>query len=200
MSDYKVIHAVGETLRQVLLAQMKNDSSVYGASGIIKSEDQITLEHPYSLIGDGEAKNSCLSIFLFRVSENGDMKNRQAIASGTSTYIPPPLALNLHYLITPITNSAENNHRLLGKAMQILFDASILKGSDLYDELQGTSEELRLLLSPISMEDITKLWSAFMRPFQLSVAYEVRVAYIDSDRRSEKQPVYEKTAEFLQIT
>ncbi len=199
MGNYKVINAVGETLRQVLLSEMKNDTAAYGPTGIIKSEDQVTLDHPYKLLGDsGEPKNNSLSLFLYRVMENPDLKNQRPIASGASTYAYPPLELNLHYLITPLTNSADNNHRLLGKAMQIFFDAPILKGSALQSELKGSTDELRLILNPVSLEDVTKLWSAFMRPYQLSVAYEVKVLAIDSLRRTEKTPVYEKQANFVQ--
>lgn len=200
MGNYKVINAVGETLRQLLLSEMKNDSAAYGPTGIIKSEDQITLDHPYKLIGDGESKNNCLSLFLYRVVENADQKNNRFSPSSGNTYVHPPLPLNLHYLITPITNSADNNHRLLGKVMQILFDAPVLKGSALQGELKGSAEELRLILNPVTLEDITKLWSAFMRPFQLSVPYEVKVLGIDSLRSTERAPVYEKQTEFTQIT
>lgn len=200
MSTYKVVSAVGETLRQLLLTEMKNDSAVFGNAGIIKSEDQVTLNHPYKLVGDGDALTNSLSLFLYRVIENPDQKNRRPAPSGTTTYTFPPLPLNLFYLVTPITNSADNNHKLLGKVMQIFFDAPVLKGSLLQGDLKGSSDELRLILNPISLEDVTKLWSAFMKPYQLSLSYEVKVVNVDSLRTTEKPPVYGKQAEFQPST
>lgn len=200
MSNYKVISAVGETLKQLLLSAMKNDSAVYGTMGILKSEDQITLDHPHGLIGDGEPNANALSIFLYRVLENGEVKNRPLTTNGTGTKLQfPPLPVNLYYLITPITNSADNNHRLLGKVMQILFDNGMINGSALQGVLKGTAEELRIVLNPVSMEDVTKLWSSFMKPYQLSVTYEVKVLYIDSERETNVEQVRRKRMEFTQL-
>ncbi|HVZ40982.1 MAG TPA: DUF4255 domain-containing protein [Candidatus Kapabacteria bacterium] len=199
MSTYNVISAVGETLRQLLLNEMKSDSAVFGNAGILKSEDQITLNHPYKLIGDGDPQANALSMFLYRIVEDADEKNRRPYPAGPTTYQYPPLPLHLFYLVTPITNSADNNHKLMGKVLEIMFDHAVLRGSDLQGDLKGSQEELRLILNPISLEDITKLWSAIMRPYQLSVSYEVKVVRIDSNRTTQKQPVYEKQSEFQQI-
>jgi hypothetical protein len=131
--------------------------------------------------------------------ENGDMKNRQLEPQNDSLLKYPPLFLNLFYLITPLTKSAENNHRLLGKVMQIFHDKGIVKDSELKGVLENTDTELRLILNPISMEDITKLWSSFLRPYHLSVSYEVKVVEIDSERETGGERVRRKRIEFVQM-
>jgi hypothetical protein len=81
--------------------------------------------------------------------------------------------------------------------MQIFYDNAILKGSALQDILKDTAEELRVIFNPVSMEDINKLWSAFMRPYRLAVSYEVKVIYIDSERETGGERVLRKRLEAI---
>jgi hypothetical protein len=196
MSSYKVINSVGETLRELLWSAMKNDSTIVG---VISTEPQITFEPPFKLLKDTVPEKNSLSIYLYRIGENGDMKNRPLEPKDTTLLKYPPLSLNLFYLISPLTNSAENDHNLLGKTMQIFYDNALVKGSILQGVLANTTEELRIILNPISMEDITKLWTSFARPYHLSVSYEVKVIYIDSERETEVAQVRRKRIEYTQF-
>jgi hypothetical protein len=197
MSEYKVIAAVDDTLRQLLWTTMQSDSTI---SKIIIGEKQISFEPPFKLLEDSNPKENCLSLYLYRVVENGEMKNRPLEPKDNNLHRYPPLSLNLSYLVTPLTNSAENDHKLLGKTMQIFYDNAIVKGSPLDPILQSAAEELRVILNPISMEDITKLWSAFSRPYRLSISYEIKVIYIDSERETEAERVRRKKIEYIQST
>lgn len=198
MSEYKVINAVGETVKALLWSMMQYDSTIAGSSGMNLTDDQISFEPPFKLVKDTDADKNYLSLYLYRIVENGDMKNRPPEQINTSFLRYPPLSLNLFYLITPLTNSADNDHKLLGKTMQILYDNAIVKGAALQGVLIHTAEELRIILNPISMEDLTKLWSAFMRSYRLSVSYEVKVIYIDSERETAGERVRRKRIEFKQ--
>ncbi len=84
--------------------------------------------------------------------------------------------------------------------MQIFYDNAIIKNSSLKGVLKDTTEELRIILNPISMEDMTKLWSSFMRPYHLSVSYEVKVVSIDSERQTEAERVRRKQIQYKQLT
>lgn len=196
MSDYKVVGAVDETLRTLLWSHFEVDSEI---ASIITSEQQITNEPPFKLIKNTDPDEDVVSIFLYRVVENGDVKNRQLQPINPNTFRYPPLCLNLFYLITPLTNSTENDHKLLGKTMQVMNDSGSLKGSALKGVLTNTAEELRLILNPISVEDNSKLWTAFMRPLRLSLSYEVKVVFIDSEREVTGEPVLNKKLEFSQF-
>ena len=197
MSEYTVVRDVGVTLKTLLWSHMQFDSEV---TSIIGTEQQITSEPPFKIVRDTDPEQDSLSIFLYRIVENGDMKNRPLESKGANLLRYPPLFINLFYLITPLTNSAINDQQLLSKTMQILHDNAILKGTALQGVLASTAEELRIILNPISMEDLTKLWSAFMRPFRLSLSYEVRVIYIDSERETEAERVRRKRLEFTQLS
>jgi hypothetical protein len=195
MSEYKVIGDVDEILRQLLWARMQFDSEI---SSIIRTESQISFEPPFKLVKDIDPEQNHLSLYLYRIVENSDMKNRSLEVKDAHILQYPPLSLNLYYLVTPLTNSTNNDHKLLGKAIQVFYDHGIVKGSALRGVLENTAEELRIILNPISMEDVTKLWSAFLRSYRLSVSYEVKVIYIDSERETEAERVRRKRIEYTQ--
>jgi hypothetical protein len=196
MGDYKVIGDVDDTLRELLWSRMQDDSDILS---IIGTEQQISFEPPFKIVQDAEPAQDSLSVFLYRISENGDMKNRPLQRAGAGLLRYPPLPLNLFYLLTPLTKSAENDHMLLSKAMHILYDNAIVKGSELQGGLADAAEELRIILNPMTLEDSGKLWSAFMRPFRLSVCYEVKVVYIDSEREQGAGRVLRKRLEVTQV-
>ena len=202
MSGYKVIHAVDETLRHLLWSAMKIDPTISDPNILGASDDKrISFEPPFRLIKDTEPENNYLSLFLYRIVENPDLKNRPLEQKNGKLLQYPPLALNLFYLVTPLIkgqNSSENAHKLLSKTMQIFYDNAIVTGAAIQGTPPDKPEELRIIFHPISMEDITKLWSSFLRPYHLSIAYEVKVVAIDSERTIEAETVLRKRIEYTQ--
>jgi hypothetical protein len=196
MSQYTVVSDVSQTLRDVLWTAMATDTTI---SGIITDINHISFEPPFRLFKDDGPQDNYLSVYLFRVLENADLKNRALIPDNAPVYQYPPLVLNFFYLITPLTNSADNDQKLLGKTMQVFYDHAIIDGSELHGLLQTNAEEIRLSLSPYSLEDLTKLWCALLRPFRLSVSYEVRAVLVDSERTTRVERVRRKRLEFEQI-
>lgn len=202
MSQYSVIHAVDETLRSLIVNNLDTTSRQ-----ILESDPtgRISFKPPHRLLVDNTPTRNTLSLFLYRVVENGELRNR-LLEAKNGRRSDPPLALNLFYLVTPLIvdkegdeESAKNTHKLLGKVMRIFYDHGTLKGADLKEEvLQNTAEEFRIILNPISIEDMTKLWSSFMRPYYLSVSYEVKVVYIDSERETGAEQVRRKQLQFTQ--
>jgi hypothetical protein len=198
MSDYTVVSAVSETLKTFVWSMVKHESEISFMIG--NDEENVCLDPPFLLLGDdNRPENSCLSIYLYRILENGDMKNRPLERQINGLLEYPPLALNLYYLITPLTGSVENDQRLLTKTMQIFYDHAILVGSELEPPLQDNMEELRIALDPLSIEDITRIWSGFLRPYYLSVSYEVKVIYVDSKRQVDATEIRRKRLEFVPL-
>lgn len=196
MNDSAVLNAVDETLRALLWGRMQDDSVI---SSIITTEQQISFDPPFLLIDNEKPKEDGLSIYLYRVVENGEMRNRPPERINASTLRQPPLSLNLYYLVTPLTKDTGNDHRVLAKTMQVFYDHAIIKGALLQGVLQDTAEELRVTLNTLSIEDLNKLWSAFMRPLRLAVSYEVKVIYIDSEREQTGEQVRRKRVEYSQF-
>lgn len=138
---------------------------------------------------DNEAGNQ-LNLFLYQVLPNAAWRNMdipQKMRSGETSM--SPLALNLYYMLTAYGTSNDDllSHRLLGHAMNVLYDHAILSSSDIDgvlapddSELQNQVERVRITLQPLTVEEIFRLWSGFQTQYRVSVAYEVGVVLIDS--------------------
>ena len=191
MSVYSVIKDVDDTLIAMLRKHFNDDSAI---GSILNPEDDITLESPANM----DTKK--LSFYLFRVSENAFVKN-QAMRKVNATRLEyPPFPVDLFYMVTPKTDNRENDHILLGKIMQIFYDNAIIRGADLQGDLAGSIEELRLVFSPMPVEELAELWNLFRdQSFMLSICYQVTPVRIDSTRTIEARRVVERNVKFHQI-
>jgi hypothetical protein len=133
--------------------------------------------------------------------ENPHLKNQEMRNISPTQLGYPPLTLDLYYLLTAYasaqipdrTERTLEEHRILGRAMRIFYDNAILSGTILQGSLSGTGEELRVVLNPISLDDLTKIWSAFQEVgYRLSVSYLVTPTNIDSTRDMSMQRVVSK--------
>jgi hypothetical protein len=107
----------------------------------------------------------------------------------------PPLPLNLFYLVTAYGEANDatkpSGHELLGAAMSILHDHPILGADEIRtatlgplpaSDLDRQIERVRLTYHPISLDELSKLWTGFASPYRLSAAYEAAVVLIESKR------------------
>jgi hypothetical protein len=186
MNDYSIIADLGDSLVSVLYSALNADQQI---SGLIDSEDRISLESPAELENNNSVR---LSMYLYRVLENPYMKNRfPAEGSGGKTR-KTPLALDLYYLLTPLVGTPREQQIVLGKTMQILYDQAILEGPDLSGSSGTTAEEIRLILNPVSLEELTRVWQALEIPYRLSVCYIARVVIVDSQKQQFRQPIVDR--------
>jgi len=179
MSEYSVIAAVGETLISLLRENM---------SDLISSES-ITLLSP----ADVQGQNIRLTLFLYNIVENPHLKNQGAPDVDPSRHRYPPLVFDLYYLLTTyassqipdLTERTLEEHRILGKAMSVLYDNAILSGSIMRGSLSGSEEELRIMLNSLSLDDLNRIWTSFPNcSYRPSVSYLVTPAVIDSKRET----------------
>jgi hypothetical protein len=188
MSSYMVLSRVSEELRRVLWAAFEADSVV---RPIVGSPAAIVFANPTETARDSANR---LSIWLYQITENEFLKNQPvARTNGHTTMQDMPLALNLHYLITPFAPTPEADHRVLGLAMQTLYDNAILP---LRRPEEDISEELRVIFCRVSLEELTRVWEALREPYRLSVAYTVRVTRIDSRRAPQRARVVESNNDY----
>ena len=88
---------------------------------------------------------------------------------------------------------------MLGKVLQTFHDHPVVRGVDLQGSLEGTAVELRVTLETLSLEEITRIWTALNAEsgYQLSVSYEVQVVEIESARETEEVvPVMELVPQY----
>jgi hypothetical protein len=130
------------------------------------------------------------------------------------------LGLNLHYLLTAYGDG--NNdllaHRILASAMRVLHEKSMLTREIIHDtiqpgagiqpiaEIEGSDLEnqvelVKLVPQPLSLEEITKLWSSFFQAhYRISVAYQATVVLLESEKEPKRVlPVSDRRIYVLQF-
>jgi hypothetical protein len=182
-----VLSRVSEALRRLLWTAFDGDAVI---QPIVGSEAAIVFANPTETARDSANR---LSIWLYQITENEFLKNQPpGRTNGHTSAQEMPLALNLHYLVTPFAATSEADHRLLGLTMQTLYDNAILP---LRDPVEDISEDLRLVLCRLSLEELTRIWEALREPYRLSVCYMVRVTRIDARRTAQRARVLESNTD-----
>jgi hypothetical protein len=135
-----------------------------------------------------------LNLFLYRTMVNAGWSNTdmpRSVKPGETGY--PPLALDLQYLVTAYGRDAIDkdavSHQVLGGAMSVLHDHPVLGAAEIRSALQRNDlaeqlERIRITWLPLTVDDMSRLWTAFQSQYRVSVAYEVTVVLIDSLRPS----------------
>jgi hypothetical protein len=193
VSEFTAIGAVSQTLKELLEEHITNRSEPE------LRDVQIDLRSPKEMREDNETMG--ISLWLYRVTRNGHTLNRPPERIAPNQLLPHPLPIDLYYLVTPIAKKPKDEQILLGRVLQVFNDHAILRGSDLRDDaLEGSSEEFRLTLEMLSLEELTRVWDALKESYQLSVCYLVQVVTIDSDHEPvQAAPVVVKEAQYTQI-
>ena len=184
MSDYAVIRAVSDGLRDLLWGTFQSDNVI---NQLVQNENQIVFSNPTQTAQDSANR---MSLWCYRVEENEFVKNRPMLAGPSPQEERfPPLALNLYYLVTPFGPSGVADHLILGKTMQTLYDNGVvlLQGA-------GIAEELRIIFCRLTLEELTRIWESLREPYRLSICYQVRVTRIDSERLPARARVLERTS------
>ena len=135
MSNALAIAAVTATLRNLIV------------SGVPELPNQNVTTKPLDKARPAEAKGDQLNIFLYQTVPNAAWRNmnmpRQVRAGEAGL---PPLALNLHYLITAFATDDDDtkSHRWLGEAMRILYDHPVLGAQEIKDALSDSGLESQI--------------------------------------------------------
>lgn len=183
MSTSLAIAAVTATLRNLLALGIGPDADL---------ADTIFTSQPPDQARSGSATANQLNLFLYRVTRNAAWTNTdlpdRVRAGETGT---PPLPLNLSYLLTAYGRDNDQqrpfSHVLLGRAMSLLHDHPILSAEEIRrslpeSEIDSQIERVRLTLEPLTLDEITKLWSGFQTQYRLSASYEAAVVLIEGTR------------------
>ncbi|MCX4672828.1 DUF4255 domain-containing protein [Streptomyces sp. NBC_01381] len=139
-----------------------------------------------------------LNWFLYRVSPNPAFRSMEHPGAGSRTSMgAPPLALQLHYLLsaygaTPTTggDSEQIIHTSLAAVMRRLHESPIVGAGSpfLPDPEPVLVEPLRITLEEFDLENYSKLWTASTKPLRLSVAYTVSLVVIEPRRTYTEGP------------
>ena len=186
MSNSLAIAAVTATLRKLLDDAVSRDPNLPGgAIASTQPPDKVTA-------------SNLVNLFLYQTVINAAWRNRdmpRQVKPGETGQ--PPLALNLYYLLTAYGQGDDSQtldgHRLLGSAMEVLNDHPVLNAAEIKlafpdGDLDEQIEHVRITPQPMTLDEMSKLWTTFQAKYRISTAYEVSVVLIES-RRPARTPL-----------
>ncbi|CAM4472925.1 hypothetical protein FHS16_004315 [Paenibacillus endophyticus] len=182
MGGYTVIADLGASLLRLLRDHLTPDP--------VPRPDLIGMASPR------DAGDLALSLFLYNVKENGESRRTGMIDRGGVLQYPPQ-ALDFYFIMTAHSNADRltrslDEHRILGRAMQVLYDNGVLSGPYLEGTLAEVGSPIRLALMSLEGDELMKLWQFGDMPYKLSVVYRVGPVMLDSNRVKSVSRVVER--------
>ena len=177
MSVSSALGLVSASLRNLLLGEMQLTPAV-----------PVTIMAPDEPGGDQR-----INLFLYKIEENPFLKNEEwTLKPGNSNQlVPPPLSLNLFYLMTPYAKNDPQTgnataHEILGEAMRVFYENPVIPQNHLEADLKTAREEFKIVYSALDPEELSRLWTTFAQPFRLSVRYQISTVQLDMLPAQEK--------------
>jgi hypothetical protein len=150
------IRDAGESLIDLLRTNLVPD--------VVPLAEQIAMLSPTEVNQPGAV---LISLFLYSIMPAAEYRNQNEVPFLSDANQPPSMPVELYYLLTTYpqqnqdpTERTLQTHLLMGFAMRVLFDNAVITGSALRGSLPR-DEELRLTFQPITVEDMTRIWSVF---------------------------------------
>lgn len=200
MSSALAIASVTAVLRDLL----NNGLIDHDISGAVGGNVTVSALPPDRVFPSGTDETTQLNLFMHQVAPNTGWRNT-ALPSRNAAgdrLTNPPLALDLHYLLTAYGRDDLHAEILLGYAMQLLHETPVLDraairraldpspvdgtvlppalqalaASDLADQV----EQIKITLSTLNSEEMSKLWAAFQTGYRPTAAYHISVVLIEA--------------------
>jgi hypothetical protein len=188
-----------------LLRNLLDDGLVQASvSGSTGTRVTVTAVPPDTIAVDPANVQTQLNLFLHQVTPNASWRNA-ALPSrdGRGARLTnPPLALDLHYLLTAYGSAELHAEIVLGYAMHVLHEAPVLDRAAVRAALAGATvdgailppafqalsaadladqvEQLRITPETLGSEEMSRLWSALQARYRPTAAYQVSVVLIES--------------------
>lgn len=171
MANVFAIHSVGDSLVTFL-------------RNAFPEELRASISPDFKLISSGQLSTAeasfddAITLMLYRVTVSEHLRNARPPAQPDAT---PPLALDLHYLLTAWSQNSQTEQVLLAWAASMLHRHAILDASSLTPEAQWETEEvIHIVPSELSTEDMMRIWDALAPSYRVSLSYTARVVRLDS--------------------
>jgi len=173
---------------------------------------------PDTIVPGGKASPTQLNLYMYMTTPNLGWSNT-ALPSRNSDgnrLSNPPLALDLHYLLTAYGSQDFQAEILLGCGMQLLHETPVLPRSRITMTLTAAGlvqagtlpaslmalatsgladqvEQIKITPQVLSVDEMSRLWTAFQSNYRPSAAYLVTVVLIES-RRATSAPLPVRTS------
>jgi len=187
--------AIGATMRGIaaLIDTAVNDAGISTALGGTAT----TTVLPPDRNDVGGAELSHINLFLYAVTMNAGWRNADRMRDASGNRVAkPPLAVDLHFLMSAYGHIEYEAEMLLGLGMQAIYEQSFLdrgqianlfaSASSDQEKAMATSqldqqiEQIKIAEHDLSADELYKLWSAFGSKCRPSAAYVATVVLIES--------------------
>lgn len=131
----------------------------------------------------GDPHANMLNLFLYRLGDDGARRSATPPAGDArgGRWGATPVALDLHYLISVYGARDMNAEVVIGHARQCLDDSPLIDRDRLRGALGPLAmtgfadriEQLRITPEPLSIEDLSRIWTMIRAPYRLSIGYRV---------------------------
>jgi hypothetical protein len=197
MSTGFVISAVSAVLQHFLANALSNVSAIFGTVALSsKAPDLVQQE-----ISSGTSLQNQVNLFLHQVTHNPGWRNvalPSLGSNGTTLLSNPPLALDLHYLLTVYGSEDWQAEALLGHAIQMLHRFPVIARADITTALGalpanpfslrlGASgladqlEQIKITPSPLNREEMAWLWTALKADYRPTFPFQASVVLIEAE-------------------
>ncbi len=200
MSDYLAVGGVSAVLKSLLATAL----AAGGPSTILGGAAGITNVAP-DLVVTGPDEAAQINVFLYYASINPALRNLDlpSMSANGSRMSNPPLAINLHYLITTYGSHPFDAEILLAWAMQVFHNTPVVP-RDLIEQaledlvavlpapvenqlisgstLASQVEHIRITPETLTTEEIYRLWTAFQTHYRPTTSYQVSVVVIQDTK------------------
>ena len=196
MSDFFAVAGVTAVLKSMLTNALTSS----GINTAFASPASVSALSP-DLVGTGADEQPQLNLFMYYASLNASYRNdglpsRDSRGNRLSN---PPLALNLHYLMSAYGKAEFDPEILLAWAMQVFYENPVLSRQTMQSlltalatapgatpEMQSVAkttlasqfELIRIAPEALSNEEIAKLWMAFNTHYRPTTSYQISVVLI----------------------
>ena len=201
MSNALAIASVSAVLKDLL-----NNAAIDHQLSNVVGEVKVSALPPDRVLVEGTPETSRINLFMYQVTPNQgwrnvDLPSRDSSGERTAS---PPLALDLHYLVSAYGASEFHAEILLGYAAQLLHETPVLTRDAIRrtlapaspvtsvlpppldtltaSELADQVEQIRVTPETMSLEEISRLWGAIQSHYRPTAAYQASVVLIESRR------------------
>jgi hypothetical protein len=128
-----------------------------------------------------------LTLYLYNIEESSEFRVTQMIDLPDGSQQYPPKVFYLNYLITAystadIKSKALDEHKIIGKAIQMFHDNPVLLKSQLSGSLQESDQQIKVEVKNLTYDEMMRIWHFNDVPYSLSISYRVGPVYIESNR------------------
>ncbi len=189
MASYTIISDVGNAIVKLLRDNMVPE--------VIPNADAIGMCSP------SDKGDFVLGLYLYDVKESEEVFARGMRALGQNEQRYPSKYLNLFYMLTAYSMSdvkfrSSEEQRILGRAIQILMDHSILDAELVGNSKGADSYPIKIEMLRLDNDEKMKLWNMPDVPYKLSLYYKVSPIEVESDRIKTVHRVTEIDMELLE--